>query len=291
MNLSGLFVPLVTPFTGDDAVDLVSLERLARHVLDEGARGIVALGTTGEPANLTAAERDSVVDVCATICAERDAPLIVGAGSNSTTMSMASVHSVDPRAAAVLVVVPYYTRPTEAGVVEHFRRVAATSPVPVIVYDVPQRTGVTLGAETLRILADVPNIEGFKHAPGVVGDTTVRFLTEASSATAILAGDDVHIPALLALGAVGAIAASANVAPAGFAHLVRAWESGEVAVAQSLWRSLMPLAVALFAEPNPTVIKAVLAEQGVIASPAVRLPLLPASAAAIADALSVSREP
>ena len=181
---------------------------------------------------------------------------------------------------------PYYTRPTEAGVVEHYSRIAAASPVPVIVYDVPHRTARSLGADTLRALADVPNIIGFKHSPGVIGDTTVRFLTESSSTTSILAGDDLHVPALLALGAVGTITASANIAPTGFARLIEMWQSGDVLAARELWRLLMPLAAALFAEPNPTVIKAVLAAQGILRTPAVRLPLLPATCNATAAALA-----
>ena len=146
MSLTGLFVPLVTPFTPTDELASDALESLAHAVLDGGATGIVALGTTGEPATLTAAERRRVVDISADVCAQRGAQLIVGAGSNATAASADLLADLDPRAAAALTVVPYYTRPSEDGVVEHFRRLAAASPVPLIVYNVPYRTGTSLGA-------------------------------------------------------------------------------------------------------------------------------------------------
>src|SRR5688500_1440036 len=146
-GFSGLYVPLVTPFAVDGGVALDALEGLAHGVLDAGAAGVVALGTTGEPATLDVAERRAVVDVCARICRERSATLIVGAGSNDTAASLTALEALGALedVAAAMTVVPYYTRPSEAGVLAHFTHLAARGPVPLIVYHVPHRTGLPLG--------------------------------------------------------------------------------------------------------------------------------------------------
>ena len=285
MSLTGLFVPLITPFTAADELASEALEALAHAVLDEGATGIVALGTTGEPATLTATEHHRVIDICADVCVTRGASLIVGAGSNSTAGSIDTLTELDRRATAALTVVPYYTRPSEDGVVEHFRRLATASPVPLLVYNVPHRTGRSLGADTLDRLARLPNVAGFKHATGGIDDATVAFMSDVPKDVAVLAGDDLHAGPLLALGASGAILACANVATRAYADLVTTWRDGPLDQARRLSNRLVPLARALFAEPNPVVIKSVLAAQGRIPSPHVRLPLLTSSAAATAAAL------
>ncbi|MCS3779777.1 4-hydroxy-tetrahydrodipicolinate synthase [Tsukamurella ocularis] len=293
MQLTGLHVPLVTPFAADGTVDLASLERLAHDSLADGADGLLALGTTGEPATLTPAERATVIDRIGGVCAEHRAVLTVGVGSNATADTAAALGGIVPRADFALVVVPYYTRPSEAGVVEHYRRVAAASPVPVIVYDVPQRTGRTLSLDTLLELAAIDGVGGFKHAAGGVTETTVRLLAAINTATpgaiSVLAGDDTFVGAVLALGGHGAISACGNVAAGEFAALVAAWREHRLEEARVIGGALAELAAALFAEPNPTVIKGVLAAQGRIATPAVRLPLLPASDAAVAAACALAR--
>ncbi|WP_024801989.1 4-hydroxy-tetrahydrodipicolinate synthase [Nocardia sp. BMG51109] len=285
MTLTGLFVPLVTPFTTTGELASEALERLAHEALDAGAAGLVALGTTGEPATLTGDERRRVIDISATVCQERGVPLIAGTGSNSTAASTQELAALDPRISAALVVVPYYTRPSEDGVVEHFRRLAAASPVPLLVYNIPYRTGRTLGADTLRRLAALPGIAGFKHAVGGMDAATMAFLCNCPDDVAVLCGDDLYAPPMLALGASGAILAGANVAPSGYVELVAAWRDGSVDRARRLGNLLTPLSEAMFAEPNPVVVKGVLAAQGRIPSPAVRLPLLPATDAAVAAAL------
>ncbi|MEU8900674.1 4-hydroxy-tetrahydrodipicolinate synthase [Nocardia sp. NPDC048505] len=285
MTFRGLFVPLVTPFTTAGGLATDALASLAHSVLDDGATGVVALGTTAETATLTDDERRTVLEICARVCAERGAPLIAGVGSNSTAASITSLATLHTSIAAALTVVPYYTRPSEAGVVAHFRELAAASPVPLLVYNVPYRTNRTLGADTLAELARIPNIAGFKHSVGGIDDTTVTFLSARPAGIDVLAGDDLHAAPLLALGAAGGILASANVAASAFARMIAAWHTGTLPEARTLTHRLAPLSAALFAEPNPTVIKAVLAAQGRIPTPDVRLPLLPASATATAAAL------
>lgn len=286
MTLSGLYVPLITPFTDDDQVDLDALTVLATTVLDEGAAGIVALGTTGEPATLSAQEAHRVVDACAQICSDRDRHLLVGAGSNNTTASAEMLTHLGPGVTAALAVVPYYTRPSQDGVVQHFEHLAAASPVPMVVYNVPYRTGLTLTADTLRRLAELPGVVGFKHSVGSIDEATIAFLSNAHPGVSVLAGDDLYAGPLMALGAGGAIMASANVATHSYAALLRAWQDGPSEHARMLHNALVPLTRALFAEPNPSVIKAVLAAHGRIPSPRVRLPLLPATQASVAAALA-----
>lgn len=288
-SLRGLYVPLITPFARDGGLAPGALEKLARDVLGSGAAGLVALGTTGESATLTAAEREAVLDICARVCRERGATLIAGAGSNDTASTARALRNLAawPGIAAALTVVPYYTRPSEEGVVAHFTRLAAESPVPLIVYNIPYRTGRILSAGTLLKLASVPGIIGVKHAVGAVDQDTVLLMAARPSDFAVLAGDDVFVSPLLALGAAGGILASAHVRTGEFADLIAAWDAGRTEQARDLGHRLAPLSAALFAEPNPAVIKGVLHAQGRFPSPAVRLPLLPASQGSIRAALKL----
>ena len=277
-SLQGLYVPLITPFTaeGDLAPDV--LEKLAHAVIDDGAAGLVALGTTGESPTLTTAEQRTVIDICAGVCRERGATLIAGAGSNDTASTARALQDLAawPEVSAALTVVPYYTRPSQDGIIAHFTRVAADSPVPVLVYNIPYRTGTSLSRETLRELATVPGIAGVKHAVGGIDHDTVLLMADLPEDFAVLAGDDVFASPLLALGAAGAILASAHLCTREFADFVAAWRAGEAARGRELGNRLAALCAALFAEPNPCVIKGVLYALGKIPSPMVRLPLLPA---------------
>ena len=269
MTLTGLFVPLITPFTADGNLALPALRTLAHQILDAGATGLVALGTPAEPSSLTPTEQHTVVDLITQVCHDHDAPLIVGAHAPTTT------------ATATLCLVPPFLRPGERGVLAHFATLAAASPVPVIAYHVPYRTGQTLGTATLRELAAIPGIAGIKYAVGAIDATTVEFLADPPPGFAVLGGDDLFISPLLALGAHGAVLASAHLATAGYADLIAAWHAGDATRARTLGNRLATLSAALFAEPNPTVIKAVLHAQGRIPTPAVRPPLLPAHPASV----------
>lgn len=285
--LEGLYVPVVTPFTADDRVATDALERLAHEVLDDGADGIVALGTTGEPSVLDADERQAVVETCSRVCRERGARLIVGAGSNSTRHSVQALAALAdrPEVTAALVTVPAYVRPSEAGVLAHFRELSAHSPVPLVLYNIPYRTGQRVGVDTLRELAALPGVAGVKHAVGGIDADTVALLADPPSGFTILGGDDGYLPALLALGAQGGIVSSSHLCTARWAELVAAWRDEDAARARELGRGAARLASAVFTEPNPAVVKGVLHAQGRIPTAAVRLPLLPASAEAVDRAL------
>ncbi|MEU8039721.1 dihydrodipicolinate synthase family protein [Streptosporangium sp. NPDC049078] len=282
MTLNGLYVPLITPFETSGEVALGALELLARRLLDDGATGLVALGTTGEPSALTDAEKRAVVEVTARVCRERSAPLVVGAATAEALRRLGD----HPEVVAALTVVPPFVRPGEEGILAHFAHLAELSPVPLIVYDVPRRTGQHLSAGTLRRLAVIPGVAGLKSAPGAITDDSIELLADPPPGFAILGGDDPHISPMLALGAHGGVLASALVATADFARLVTAWRAGDVSEARALGHRLAPLSLRLFAEPNPTVIKAVLHARGDIPTPAVRLPLLAASPDTVAAALA-----
>jgi 4-hydroxy-tetrahydrodipicolinate synthase len=278
-----LYVPVITPFDSDGTVARPALEALAHDLLDGGATGLVALGTTAEPTSLTAEERRDVLDLLAAVCREHRAPLIVGANHPDQLRVLAD----RPAVSAALSLVPPFLRPGEEGAIAHLQALAAQSPVPLIVYHVPYRTAQPLTGTALHRLAATANITGIKLAPGVIDAEVVAFLASPPADFTVLAGDDVLLSPLLAMGAHGGILASAHLDTAAYAALITAWRTGDVAVARPLGHRLAGLSAALFAEPNPTVIKAVLHAEGRIPTADVRLPLLPASARTVSRALSL----
>jgi 4-hydroxy-tetrahydrodipicolinate synthase len=281
--VSGLHVPLVTPFDEDGAVDLAALERLAEDVLADGADGLVALATTAEASSLDERERDAIVAVLARVAAERGAALMVGAGTNDTRTTiirheaLAEVEGVT----ASLAVVPYYVRPSEAAIVAHFQAVAARSPVPIVLYNIPYRTGSGLGAAALLELAGTDGIVGLKQAVNGLDADTLRLLAGAPPDFAVLCGDDPFILPFMLMGARGAIAASAHLCTERFAALMATAAAGRVQEARGHAAALLALVLALFAEPSPAVLKAMLHEAGRIATPALRMPLQGASEAGL----------
>jgi 4-hydroxy-tetrahydrodipicolinate synthase len=215
--LHGIFVPLITPFGPGGQVDTGALEALAVRMLEAGAAGLVALGTTAEAATLDAAEKAAVLTVCARVCAARGATLIAGAGSSDTRASAAELAALDrwPEVSAALVPVPAYTRPGEAGVLAHFTALATASPVPLVIYHIPYRTAQPLSAAALRDLGRRPDVAGMKLATGGVDQVAVDLLGDCPDGFAVLAGDDLYLSPLLALGAAGGILASAHLAASG----------------------------------------------------------------------------
>jgi 4-hydroxy-tetrahydrodipicolinate synthase len=285
VDLRGLWVPLVTPFTAEDAVDLDALARLADRLLADGATGLVALGTTGEPANLTSDERRGVVDVVAGVCAGRDRPFLVGAGTNSTRTTVdeiAAWNAAAPGLTALLVVVPYYTKPSEAGVVAHLRAAAEASDRPIVVYNIPHRTGVGLGADALSELAHTANVAGVKQSVGAFDHATLRLLAEAPAGFAVLAGDDAFIAPTVLLGGAGAVSAAAHLRTGEFRRLVDAALAGDAHGTARLAHALGPTVAAGFAEPSPAAWKAALCHLGEIGHGGVRAPMTAASPAATA---------
>ena len=289
-TLEGVFVPLITPFDEGGRLDVACLERLAAESLDAGATGIVALGTTGEASALDEEERRQVVAACARVCGDRDAQLVVGAGTNDTRTTIERHERLAdvPGVVASLAVVPYYVRPSEAGIVAHFTAVADRSPVPLVLYNVPYRTGRGLRVDSLLELAAHPDVVGVKQAVGGIDAETLRLLAEAPSSFAVLGGDDAYLLPMVLMGGAGAIAAAAHVRTQDFVRMIDDGLAGRVVEARARATALLPLVLSLFAEPNPAVIKGVLHAQGRIPTPDVRMPLTPASARAVERALALT---
>jgi 4-hydroxy-tetrahydrodipicolinate synthase len=280
---TGVLVPLVTPFDETGRVDVESLEALGRGAIADGAAGLVALATTGEAHALDDAERAEVVAVCSRVCDEEDAVLVVGAGTYDTRVTIARHEALAGVAAvrASLAVVPYYVRPSEAAIVSHFRAVAERSPVPLIVYNIPYRTGRGLGAEALIELAGMDNVAGVKQAVGGIDVDTLTVLAAVADDFAVLGGDDPYLFPLVLMGGAGAIAASSHLCTRRFVEMIECGLRGDVADGRRHAEALLPVTRALFAEPSPAVIKAALHAEGRIPTPHVRMPLADASREAL----------
>ncbi|MFE5944758.1 dihydrodipicolinate synthase family protein [Streptomyces sp. NPDC056480] len=231
-----------------------------------------------------------MVRICSAACRAHGAPLIVGVGTNDTAAAITTLRDLAQSGdvAAALVPAPPYTRPGEAGTLAHFTALAEHGGLPLVVYDVPYRTGQPLGTSALKALGHLPEVVAVKYATGAIDGSTMDLLGSTAPGFAVLGGDDAVISPLLAAGAHGGILASAHVRTADFAELISLWRRDEAAPARRLGAELARLSAALFAEPNPTVIKGVLHAQGRIPSPAVRLPLLAASTDAVRRATSLA---
>ncbi|MGP3959910.1 4-hydroxy-tetrahydrodipicolinate synthase family protein [Nonomuraea sp. 3N208] len=289
--LRGIHVPLVTPFNAAGEVAVDAIEKLAHQALDDGAAGLVALGTTGEVAALDPEEQARVIEVCVQVCGQRQALLTVGVTGNDVRSTARALAGLPEGVGAALVTVPYFLRPGERGVVAYFEALAEASPVPLVIYHIPYRTGQTVSAATLRRLGEHPMVAGVKYAAGGIDQDAVDLLGHLPQGFEVVGGDDPFISPLLALGAAGGIVASAHLRTRDFVELAGAWQAGDVPRARALGHRLARLSAALFAEPNPTVLKGVLHAQGLIPTPDVRLPLVPASAAAVSQARLVAVHP
>ena len=276
MNLSsGIWVPLITPFAADGAVDHAALRGLVERCAKAEVAGLVALGTTGEPAALDEAEQDAVL---ATILAAAAGavPVIVGVAGNHATSLRERVERLGALPiAGLLVPAPYYVRPSQAGIADHFARLADASAVPLVLYDIPYRTGVRIELDTLLALAAHPNIGAVKDCAGSV-ETTLALIRDGR--LQVLAGNDIEMFATCCAGGSGAIAASAHLRPRDFVAMHRALADGRLADARAIFHALVPLIAALGAEPNPAPVKAALAQLGLIGD-VLRAPMTPVSAA------------
>jgi 4-hydroxy-tetrahydrodipicolinate synthase len=270
--LHGSLVALPTPFT-DGELDLDTFGELIDLHVERGTDGLVVNGTTGEAATLTDYERRTAVEFALEHSAGR-LPVVVGTGTNATRASVEHTRAAaEAGADAALIVTPYYNKPTQAGLVAHYLTIAEASTIPIVLYNVPSRTGCDLLPETVaEIGRRAPNVIAIKEASGSV--ERGRELIEGSG-VAVLVGEDHLIAPLIALGAVGVVGVVANVVPEKVAELCRAAApGGDPARAEELSAALAPLIRALFVESNPVPVKAALAAMG-YGSGQVRLPLVP----------------
>lgn len=278
-DLSGIWVALVTPFHNQaqgHRVDHVALRRLVAHLKQAQVSGLVALGSTGEAAALDDNEQDAVLDTV--LDAADELPVIAGlAGNHVGHLHARLTHLNTLPLKAILSPAPYYVRPSQAGLIAHFSTLADASRAPIVLYDIPYRTGVQMDLSTIETLAAHDNIAGIKDCGGSLDKTQALI---ADGRLQVLAGEDGQIFHNLCLGGAGAITAAAQVSPGAFMAMYRALRSGQLDEGRRLQHELAPLIRALFAEPNPIVIKAVLSEQGLMLNE-LRPPMLPASDAAM----------
>lgn len=274
MNLTGLSVALATPFTADGAVDVPALRRLVRHVVEGGADVLVTLGSTGEAATLLDDERDLVVQVC--LEEARGRPVVVGTGSNSTRQASAWTKRAQTLgAAAALVVTPYYNKPTVAGLVAHYTAVAAAAPgLPLILYNVPGRTGLNVTPSALARLWEVPQLLAVKESSGHLPQIA-EIARTLPPGKLLLSGDDNLALPSIAVGASGLVSVLGNALPRQTKALVDAALAGRRPEAIRLHHRLLPLMDALFVESNPIPLKALL-QHLQLCGDGVRLPLVPA---------------
>lgn len=267
----GIWLALVTPFR-NDAIDRPALKRLMAHYRGSGLSGLVVCGSTGEAAALDEAEQLAVLD---TVLEEAGGlPVVMGLAGNNQRSVLARLDTFNQRPlAGVLVPAPYYIRPSQAGLQGYFQTVADASAAPVVLYDIPYRTGVALTADTLLRLAEHGNIQAIKDCGG--NAQTTRALIE-DGRLAVLAGEDHQIFATLCLGGQGAITAAAHIRPDLYAALHRAVAAQRLDAARRLTLALAPMIQLLFAEASPGPIKALLARQGLLTDE-LRAPMTPAS--------------
>lgn len=258
-HFSGIWIPLVTPFQGD-AVDHAALDVLVRYYVEAGVAGFVALGTTGEPAALDDREQDAVL--ATVLAAAGGLPVVVGVSGNHTASVCERVSSLNALPiAGVLAAAPYYIRPSQAGVIGHFQAIADASCKPVIVYDIPSRTGVHIELPSLLELAAHERIVAVKDCGGSLDKTLALILDGRLD---VLCGEDLDMFGALCAGASGAIAATAHLRPERFVAMEKALREDRLSEARALWRTLVPLVRAAFAEPNPGPVKAALASIGLM---------------------------
>jgi 4-hydroxy-tetrahydrodipicolinate synthase len=269
---TGSMVALVTPFK-EGKVDWQSLENLIEFHIQSGTHGIVPCGTTGESATLSHEEHDSVIKTVVKTVRNR-VPVIAGTGSNSTAEAARLTRQAEKSGAdGALMISPYYNRPTQEGIYQHYRRVASEVGIPIIVYNIPGRTGSKIEPETLARMAEVKNIAGVKEATGSV-DQAIDVIRLCGDRLAVYSGEDSLIFSLMALGGKGVISTVANVAPEQTAQLAEACLKGDWEKGRQLQFELMPLIRSLFIETNPIPVKTALSLMGKCSGD-LRLPLTP----------------
>ena len=273
MELKGIYTALITPFK-NGMLDEEGLKRLIEFQLHGGVDGIVPCGTTGEASTLTYEEHERVIELTVKFVNGK-VPVIAGTGSNSTheTVELTEV-AKKLGSDMVLLVAPYYNRPTQEGLYSHFKKVADDVDIPIVLYNIPTRTGVNMLPELVARLAEIPNIVGIKEASGSLQQVAEIYrLTKGEFA--ILSGDDNIFLPMMALGARGVISVLSNVLPEKIKMLSKAFlDDGDINKARALHMELMPLFQAMFVEVNPVPVKETLYYMGLIEKE-VRLPLVP----------------
>lgn len=279
-RLRGAFTALVTPFTADGTFDEAAYRRLVAWQVMAGIDGLVPVGTTGESPTLSTEEREACIRIAVETVNARPSghriPVIAGTGTNDTRATIeATRRAAELGADAALVVTPYYNRPDQRMLEAHFRAIADEGGLPIVVYNVPGRTGANVEADTFLRLAEHPRVVGVKEASANIEQIAV-ICRDRPRDVAVLSGDDAATLALLAMGGDGVISVASNQVPGEMSSLVHAWHAGDVAETQRIHNRLLPLMRANFqGAPNPVPVKAGMLAMGILDSDTLRQPLLP----------------
>jgi 4-hydroxy-tetrahydrodipicolinate synthase len=285
---TGVGTALVTPFTSSGALDEAAVRRLGRRQIDAGIHFLCPCGTTGENPTLTNAERLRIVEILVDEAQGR-VPVLAGAGGYNTAEVIQLAGEMQKRGSAgFLSVTPYYNKPTQEGLYQHYRAVAASTPLPIIVYNVPGRTGVNVEVATLQRLAEIPNIVGVKEASGNVSQMC-DICRAVPSDFIVLSGDDALTLPLMAVGGRGIISVVSNEIPAEMVQMVEAAERNDFAAARRTHARILPLMQINFVEANPIPVKAAMAAMGLLEE-AYRLPMVPPRPAAREKILTVLKD-
>lgn len=273
MKVEGVVVPLLTPFK-DGNVDFKSYRRIINYYIEQGVNGIIPLGTSGECPTVSSDEYEEILAKTMEYNNSR-VPVYVGLGGNNTSevvkkLKVAENHKVD----GILSVAPYYSRPNQRGLYEHFRSISEATDLDIIVYNIPYRTGINVENETIYRLAELSNIIGIKDCSGSMKQTTDLLLNPPKNFS-ILTGEDAYFYTTLTLGGQGGILASANLRTKDFIEVYNLVKRNNHQAALKKWKELYDFIPLLFAEPNPTPLKYCLNKLGLIDSNEVRLPLMP----------------
>jgi 4-hydroxy-tetrahydrodipicolinate synthase len=270
---TGCGTALVTPFDSSGAVDEAAVKRLARRQIEAGIHFLVPCGTTGETPTLSAEERRRVVELVVEEVAG-EVPVLAGAGGYDTREVVESARTMEAAGAqGLLSVTPYYNKPTPEGLYRHYQAIAHATPLPIVVYNVPGRTGCNVTPATLIRLASIPTVAAVKEASGNINQISEVCRTVPADFV-VLSGDDAMTLPAMAVGARGLISVASNEAPAEMAQLVEAAEKGYYADARERHQRLLPLMTANFAESNPIPVKTAMAQMGLLEE-AFRLPMVP----------------
>ena len=270
----GVFPALITPFNADNKIDVASFKNVVEYVEKGGVAGVVACGTTGESATMSTLEHMDLIDLTVD-CSKTT--VIAGTGSNNTTEAVELTrHAYDAGADAVLIISPYYNKPNNAGLIAHFSSIARSADIPVILYNVPSRTGQDMPLEVITELAKIENIVGIKEASGNPVKVSRIIETTIDDDFVVLSGEDGLTLPLMCMGAVGVISVVANVVPEKMVDLVNAVQNNDLQTAKALHYELAPLTRVLFSETNPIPVKRAMNMLG-LANGRLRLPLAPLS--------------
>lgn len=275
-QLRGTGVALVTPFTKNGGLDFTALGKVIDHVIQGGVDYLVTLGTTGETPTLSKEEKIAIIEFTFSHTASR-VPIVVGVGGNNTAEVISDLKKLPlTEALAVLSVSPFYNKPSQEGIYQHYKAIAEASPKPVILYNVPGRTGRSMSAATsIRLAKDCPNVVGLKEASGDMAQC-MEILRDAPTNFVVMSGDDLLALPQIACGMQGVISVAANAYPLAYSNMVRACLSGDFVKAKAINDPLIEVYDIMFAENNPSGVKAFMHQMGLLENE-VRLPLVPLS--------------